>query len=108
MRRMHDILEENGFVKSIDGLPVINVITSSGSTNTFNFVPETGKSYLCIGLGKTDVENQYDEDMMFIWNYNDVKSYNSVAGKMRITAGDPLIQCDFYEAEQLFAIELTI
>ena len=99
MRRMHDILEENGSVKSIDGLPVgLEVKQYTGSTNTFGFFPEEGKSYLIFGIGATSEENtNFESDVLYIFNYSAEKYYNSASGKIYMNAGSAYV---YYSGNQ--------
>ena len=108
MRRMHDILEENGSVKSIDGLPVgLEVKGYNGSMDTFDFYPEEGKEYLFFGVGADDETNtSYSSDYMFILNYSTNNSYSSAGGKMRINIGDPTVHADFFDAKYCVVIPL--
>ena len=108
MRRMHYILEENGSVKSIDGLPVgIEMKQYNGSADTYDFSAEEGQSYLFFGVGASDETNtSYDSDYMFIFNYSTNNSYSSVGGKMRINIGDPIVHADFFDAKYCVVIPL--
>ena len=109
MRRMHDILEENGSVKSIDGLPVgLEVESYSGSSNSFDFFPENGKSYLFFGVGATnEAGTDFESDMMYIWNYSTERSYSSASGKIYIHAGEALVYYNGFEANHCVVIPLT-
>ena len=108
MRRMHDILEENGSVKSIDGLPVgLEVKQYGGSTNSFDFFPQEGKSYLFFGVGMPTEDNtSFESDMMYIWNYSTERSYDSASGKFSIHAGDQTVYYNGFEAKHCVAITL--
>ena len=100
MRRMHDILEENGSVKSIDGLPVgIEMKEYNGSADTYDFIAEEGKSYLLFGIGTDSEDNtSYGSDFMFILNYSSQNQYVSTGGKMRINIGDPVVHTNFFDS----------
>ena len=109
MRRMHDILEENGSVKSIDGLPVgLEVKSYNGSTNSFDFMAEEGKSYLFFGIGKTSDQEDfgYESDVMYIYNYSTQRTYDSANGKISIHIGDPLVYYNGFEAVHCVVIPL--
>ena len=108
MRRMHDILEENGSVKSIDGLPVgIEMKQYNGSMDTYDFAAEEGKSYLIFGTGTTsDTGTDYDSDYMFILNYSTNNSYTAVGGKFRINIGDPTVHTNFFDSSYCVVIPL--
>ena len=108
MRRMHDILEENGSVKSIDGLPVgLEVKSYTGSTDTYNFHPEEGKSYLFFGVGADTEDNtSYSSDYMFILNYSTNNYYESVGKQMRINIGDPTVHANFFDSSYCVVIPL--
>ena len=108
MRRMHDILEENGSVKSIDGLPVgIEMKEYDGSMDTYDFSAEEGKSYLVFGVGTTDeTGTSYDSDYMFILNYSTNNQYASVGGKFRINVGDTYVHTNFYDSTYCVVIPL--
>ena len=109
MRRMHDILEENGSVKSIDGLSVgLEVEQYGGSTNTFDFFPEEGKSYLIIGIGATSEERtSYESDIMYIWNYSAERYYSSASGKIYTNGGSAYVYYSGFEAAHCVVIPLT-
>lgn len=100
MRRMHDILEENGSVKSIDGLPVgLSLKEYNGSTDTYDFSAEEGKSYLLFGVGMTsETGTDYDSDFMMILNYSTDNSYVSASGKLRINIGDTYVHTNFFDS----------
>ena len=100
MRRMHYILEENGSVKSIDGLPVgIEMKGYNGSQDTYNFSAQEGKSYMVFGVGtSSDTGTDYDSDYMIIFNYSSNNSYTSVGGKLRINIGDPIVHTNFFDS----------
>ena len=108
MRRMHDILEENGSVKSIDGLPVgIEMEKYNGSMDTYDFSAQEGKSYLFFGVGTSSEDNtSYESDFMFILNYSSEKSYASVGGKLRINIGDPIVHTNFFDSTYCVVIPL--
>lgn len=108
MRRMHDILEENGSVKSIDGLPVgIEMKEYNGSMDTYDFSAEEGKSYLFFGVGTSDeTGTNYVSDYMFILNYSTNNYYESVGGKLRINIGDPIVHTNFYDSTYCVVIPL--
>ena len=108
MRRMHDILEENGSVKSIDGLPVgIEMKEYNGSFDTYDFYAQEGKSYLFFGVGTTsDTGTDYDSDFMYIFNYSSNNSYASVGGKLRINIGDPIVHTNFFDSTYCVVIPL--
>ena len=108
MRRMHDILEENGSVKSIDGLPVgLEIKSYNGSTNSFDFTPEAGKSYLVIGIGNTSEDTStYTSDVLFIWYYSTDTAYYSANEKIYVHAGDPTVYTNFYESAYCVVIPL--
>ena len=108
MRRMHDILEENGSVKSIDGLPVgLSVKSYNGSADTYDFFAQAGKSYLLFGVGTTsDTGTDYDSDYMFIFNYSTENLYTSVGGKMRINIGDNIVHTNFLDSTYCVVIPL--
>ena len=108
MRRMHDILEENGSVKSIDGLPVgLEVKQYGGSTNSFDFVPENGKSYLFFGVGMPTEDNtSFESDMLYIWNYSTERSYSSAGGRMSVHIGEALVYYNGFEAVHCVVIPL--
>ena len=108
MRRMHDILEENGSVKSIDGLPVgLEVKSYNGSMNSFEFHPEAGKSYLVIGIGNTSEDTStYTSAVLFIWNYSTDSAYYSKSEFMYVHAGDATVYTNFYESAYCVAISL--
>ena len=108
MRRMHDILEENGSVKSIDGLPVgIEMKEYNGSMDTYDFAAETGKSYLLFGVGTTNQEGtSYDSDYMFILSYSTENQYASVGGKMNIHIGDNIVHTNFFDSTYCVVIPL--
>lgn len=108
MRRMHDILEENGSVKSIDGLPVgIEMKGYNGSYDTYDFSAEEGKSYLLFGVGTTsDTGTDYESDFMFILNYSTEKKYASAGGKLHIDTGDPIVRTNFYDSSYCVVIPL--
>lgn len=108
MRRMHYILEENGSVKSIDGLPVgLEVKSYNGSTNSFSFTPEAGKSYLVIGIGNTSEDTStYTSDVLFIWSYSTTESYYSKSEAMYVHAGEATVYTNFYESAYCVVIPL--
>ena len=108
MRRMHDILEENGSIKSIDGLPVgLSVKEYNGSADTYDFAAQEGKSYLLFGTGTTsDAGTDYDSDYMFILNYSTEKLYTSVGGKLRINIGDNIVHTNFFDSTYCVVIPL--
>ena len=108
MRRMHDILEENGSVKSIDGLPVgLSAKEYNGSADTYDFFPEAGKSYLLFGVGTTsEAGTDYDSDYMFILNYSTENQYASVGGKMNIHIGDNIVHTNFFDSTYCVVIPL--
>ena len=108
MRRMHDILEENGSVKSIDGLPVgLEIKSYNGSTNSFDFHPETGKSYLVIGIGNTSEDTtSYTSDVLFIWSYDTNTAYFSASEKLQVHIGDATVYTNFYESAYCVVIPL--
>ena len=109
MRRMHDILEENGSVKSIDGLPVgLGMEQYSGSTNSFDFFPEEGKSYLFFGIGAPNESGtEFESDMMYIWNYSTERSYSSASGIITIHVGEALVYYNGFEANHCVVIPIT-
>ena len=109
MRRMHDILEENGSVKSIDGLPVgLEIKSYNGSADTYDFFPKAGKSYLLFGIGATSEDNtSYDSDYMFILNYSTENQYASVGGKMNIHIGDAIVHTNFFNSTYCVVIPLN-
>lgn len=108
MRRMHDILEENGYVKSIDGLPVgIEMKEYSGSMDTYDFSAEEGKSYLLFGVGTTDdTGTNYASDYMFILNYSTNNYYESAGKQMRINVGDPIVHTNFFDSTYCVVIPI--
>ena len=108
MRRMHDILEVNGSVKSIDGLPVgMSVKEYNGSFDTYDFFPEARKSYLLFGVGTTsEAGTDYVSDMMYIFNYSTETYYESVGKQMRINIGDNTIHTNFFDSTYCVVIPL--
>ena len=108
MRRMHDILEENGSVKSIDGLPVgLEIKSYNGSTNSFDFHPEVGKSYLVIGIGNTSEDtSNYTSDVLFIWFYTTDTAYHSQSDTMHVNVGEATVYTNFYESAYCVVIPL--
>ena len=108
MRRMHDILEENGSIKSIDGLPVgIEMKEYNGSADTYDFAAQAGKSYLLFGVGTTsDTGTDYVSDMMYIFNYSTERYYESVGKQMRINYGDNVVHTNFLDSTKCVVIPL--
>ena len=108
MRRMHDILEENGSVKSIDGLPVgLSAKEYNGSADTYDFFPEAGKSYLLFGVGTTSEEGtDCSSDMMYIFNYSTEKYYESVGKQIHINFGDATVHTNFFDSTYCVVIPL--